>query len=417
MTAAHRRMFRPKIRTNRTRSSRFADWFDNPDAPPLGVRRVLTQAMHDLVGTKDVQDAITASYVWLADQIGHLTLGLVPTVLLCWLVIAFGPSPAWRVLLFVLMAAVVFLFWAWKERLDYVDTKGRAGDVFPFDSADILWNVKTALLYFGIGGVLAAAAFTATAIGAGSAIVAGYVIVILLVVFYPALAVAYWWLRRKLAFQQAGLPYLYRLANFSGVLSCVPQVVDLVHLRNRRIGMWHVLVGWDPIPEDTAEDARALRHLLLTGPLGAGKTSLAVGIGTEFAFSLRIGRYLTAAKLVELAAAAPGPDGQMDYDDGRLLWPWRDCDLLIIDDVDAGVTPRADGGPATHLVEQGELVAALTDGISAAALDWLGRRRSIWVVSDAAQAPAWRQAIAGLMRVDENAIATIALTRAPPKQP
>ena len=33
------------------------------------------------------------------------------------------------------------------------------------------------------------------------------------------------------------------------------------------------------------------RHLLITGPLRSGKTSLAVGIGTEFAFALGIGRY------------------------------------------------------------------------------------------------------------------------------
>ena len=60
--------YRPETKT--TRSSRKANVLDQPDADPLGFRRVFTQVAHDLYGTKDVQDAITASYVWMADQTG-----------------------------------------------------------------------------------------------------------------------------------------------------------------------------------------------------------------------------------------------------------------------------------------------------------------------------------------------------------
>ena len=75
--------YRPETRT--TRSSQAAEAFDQPDAEPLGLRRVFTQVAHDLYGTKDVQDAITASYVWMADQIGHISLGLLPTLLFGWI--------------------------------------------------------------------------------------------------------------------------------------------------------------------------------------------------------------------------------------------------------------------------------------------------------------------------------------------
>ncbi len=81
---------RPPHRSGASGIQRYAlepliDKLDRPDDDPLGLRRVLAQAAHDLYGTKDVQDAITASYVWLADQIGHLALGLIPTLLYCWL--------------------------------------------------------------------------------------------------------------------------------------------------------------------------------------------------------------------------------------------------------------------------------------------------------------------------------------------
>lgn len=403
-------MYRPQIPTNQTRSSRAADRFDRPDAEPLGLRRVFTQVSHDLYGTKDVQDAITASYVWMADQIGHITLGLVPTLVLCWVITAFHPSGRWRVPLFILAAALIFSYWVHKERTDYTDTKTRAGDIFPFDSADIVWNIKTALLYFAVGGALAVAAFSTPMFWWSIPLA-------LAVLLYPALRVAFWWLRRKLAFQQAGLPYLYRLANFSGLMgeAVVREVGQLANLKNRKVLFWRVLFGRDePLHEDPPK-----RHLLVTGPLGAGKTSLAVGIGTEFAFALGIGRYLTAAKLVQLAADAQTPRGEMDYDDGRILWPWRQCDLLIVDDVDAGAEPPADGTPALsrHLVQPQDLVGALTVDGSPVPLDWLGDRRSVWVLGDPSDLAAWRGAIAGLMGVGEDAIMTVELTRTEPKKP
>src|SRR5215813_6882493 len=177
---------------DRTAATSSCDNFDRPDAAPGGVRRVRTQVCHDLYGTKDVQNVITASYVWMADQIGHLTLGLVPTLLFCWLATLVLPAAimgegAWRDAIFAAGAALLFAYWVYKERTDFKDTKDRAGSVFPFDSGDILWNVKTALLYFAIGGLFGLAAFISWKV----------CLPVVLLSLWPALRVAFWWLRRK----------------------------------------------------------------------------------------------------------------------------------------------------------------------------------------------------------------------------
>jgi hypothetical protein len=384
----------PPLR-NQTRSSKAAERFNRPDAKPLGVRRVFTQVSHDLYGTKDVQDVITASYVWMADQIGHLFLGLVPTLLLAWLATGLASKGWFRETLIIVFAAAMFGYWVYKEFVDYHDTKDRAGTIFPFDSSDIWWNVKTALLYFGIGGVWAVTAFTPGA----------WLLLAIVVSIWPGVMVAFWWLQRKLAFQQAGLPYLYRLANFKSVLG--PDVADtvcrLANLKEHKVLMWRVLFGLDKIPHHRPD----IRHILITGPMGAGKTSLAVGIGTEFAFALGLGRYMSANDLVETAIAA-GTANQLDYNDGRVLWPWRECELLVIDDVDAGVT--ASDGTVTHLIQPEALVGALTaNGINA--MHWLGGRRSVWVIGDTTGAEVWRSAIAGMLGIAPGEIMTVELKR------
>ena len=400
--------------SSRTSSNRVADMFDRVDAPALGVRKVVTQAMHDLYGTKDVQNAITASYVWLADQLGHLTLGLGPTLLACWVIEAigarFGLADTVVHLLMLAAALGIFAYWVSKERQDLADTRAQAGPAFPFDLSDIAWNVRTALLYFGIGGLLGLSAFLGGWVFVGA----------LALSLWPAAAVAYWWLRRKLAFQQAGLPYLYRLANFKGLFErpeardAVAAVSGMCDLRDKPVSFWHVLIARDPIVHREPRH----RHLLLTGPLRSGKTSLAVGIGTEFAFVLGLARYLSAATLLELVVARPEPEARMDYDDGRVLWPWNEVALLIVDDLDAGVAVPAGPGQVStvgRLVHPRDFVNAVRSAAgSNTPLARLGSQRSVWVVGDPGSEQEWREAIAELMAIDAGEILPIQLSAPPP---
>jgi len=384
--------------SNQTRATGACSRFDRPDAPPLGKRRVLTQACRDLYGTKDVQDVITASYVWLADQLGHITLGLLPTLLLAWAWT--GALDHWwpqasntiRISGLIVLAALVFGYWIYKELTDYADTKARAGKVFFFDSADLTWNVKTALFYFGVGGALATSAF----IGVFC------IVITLLVALYPMLRIGYWWLRRKLAFQQAGLPFLYRLANFPTDLDDYEKnaITELSNLKNRRVDFWKVLLGIDSIKANNPRH----RHLLIAGELGAGKSSLVVGIGTEFAFALGIGRYLTATKLVQLLVKGVDQSSTMEFKDGRVLWPLRQCDLIVVDDVDSGVY-------MTHQLNSPENLTKAVGDSDSSALQWIGERRSVWVIGDTSQAAGWQQAISRLIGVDPDEILIVKLSQ------
>ncbi|MGH6980794.1 MAG: hypothetical protein ACREFC_06270, partial [Stellaceae bacterium] len=343
-------------------------------------------------------------YVWMADQIGHLTLGFVPTALLCWIASLIWSNwefagSDWRYLVYLALAGAVFGYWVSKELADLSDSETRAAAVFPLDSGDIVWNVKTALLYFAVGGTLALAAF-----------VRWYLVPLALVIaIWPALAVAFWWLRRKLAFQQAGLPYLFRLANFASNLDAdlLATVENMVNLKkDQKTNFWAVLIGNDPVPRRQPE----IRHLLISGPLNAGKTSLCVGMGTEFAFSLGKGRYLSATKLAQLAVGNDGvTSGDLTEEDGVVLWNWKECDLLIVDDVDAGARPSGDSPDksAIHLIEPDVFAQAMMLA-GPTPLATFAARRTVWVLGDG-DASSWRTTIASLMGIPTEALARVEL--------
>jgi hypothetical protein len=354
-----------------------------------GVREVIDQVVRDLFG-KDVQDTATFSYEWVADQFGHFALGFEITLALSWIATLLGYRGG-RVGFWIGLAVV--LVFVVKEADDFRRewAKARtAKSVFQFNALEIFYNTFTAVFYIALGAVVAGFGLLNPAFG----------LIAIPVTAVPALALGYAWLRRKLTFQQAGLPYLYRLANFPNP---IPRATA------------EFIVGLSK-PSPTGAAPALADHLLIAGPLESGKSSLAIGIGTEFAIRMGIGRYTTLTKLLE-AVLKKGEWDKPEFDDGRILWPWQTSDLLIVDDVDVlsdDISGKSDFSARSATVETARRVAqchvdVLRERIPAVLLDALKYRRTVWVVGDIddGELKRWQGLIAGLIGVPTDRVRTL----------
>ena len=364
----------------------------NPLLGPVAIWRV---ARHDLFGTKDVQDSPTLSYVWLADQFGHFAIGFAGTLAGGGLIAGNFGYPLVRSAISVGLALAAWF--VWKEWRDFRAERSHAWPAssprpvpFAFNSGEILHNCLCACFYTFCGIVIAV-------LGAWRWWAGLAMFVVLLIV---AGRVASWWLQRKVAFQQADLPYLYRLANFPEKFS---------DARDEEV-----------IQELVCDPSPATRHVLISGPLGSGKTCLAVGIGTEYAFRLGIARFTSVIKLSQTGVAiagnqglqprrgrsfnaAPSTTADTTFQDGRELWPFDRAELLIVDDLDGGITGPGPIGPAVML-------RALQAAPGGAFFARMADRRTVWVAGTTDNAAAWRDVVAKLVaNGDTSAVALVCL--------
>ncbi len=311
------------------------------------VKDVLQQVWADWTD-KEVQAGYTYTYIWMANQLGHFTLGLLPTFLVSWLILWISGQKVedvyYRYLIW--FPSVLAAGWAAKEIWDVARaTKSASNHAFPVDRADLWMDAGTAVFFFWCGIITATLGLRYFALG-----LASFVVVLVLAVTVPA----WYWLTRKLCFQRARLPYLARLADFTSQFGSAPP----------RLGPQDVLRFLAAAKSDSQADPL---HLLLFGALGTGRTSLAVGVGTEHSFEIRKVRYLTWTKFLEVAAHDPTPDKQ----DGADVWPWIDVDILILDDM----VDQSDPAPTVLLAEKQRELSSLSASARAA----LGNKRVVWV--------------------------------------
>jgi hypothetical protein len=118
---------------------------------------------------------------------------------------------------------------------------------------------------------------------------------------------------------------------------------------------------------------------VIAGPVGSGRTSVACGIGTEFAFGHASVRYLSFDDLIEFAATSdfetdpplPGP-ANIGF------WPWSRAQVLIIDNVG----PIIAASDMVHKAgRDGALSAWLADRLPNIR-EALRSRHTIWILGE-----------------------------------
>lgn len=328
-----------------------------PSAPVIGMNDILWQVNKDLVD-KEVQSAATYSYLWLADQMGHVALGLIvafATVLVSWLIPCL--DSLW------LQLAIGVVAFAGFETNAYIQSQRRALLMFRLDRVLLAWNAVTAAGYMILSHVQGVMVLR----WAQEKVDFGWMILAVVGTTLIGIAVAPWWIRQKINWQRAGLPYLARLAETritpAETAAAIPPLIDeLIH---------------------TDFHAAIKQCLIVIGPPETGKTAFATAIGTEYAFAGKKVRYVSFDKLCQMYVIRKGGGDGDDLGPQNIgYWRWTDSEVLIIDDLSAGL-------PEDDYLTPNEFRKIMADQLQGLA-ELLKRRHTVWIVgSGFACRPDW----------------------------
>jgi hypothetical protein len=357
---------------------------DRPTPPEISFDAIRAQVRRDVLA-KEVQTSPTYSYQWMADQAGHIAVGLLIVLITWWIGrshlldslridsvlgkigISMPELSAWIGFLVAVIAISAV------ELYDYVQARRKLEPLFDAtcDRKDLRDNVNAAIWYVTLGALIALAAILSWSMWLIPLFIASIV--------GPAI----YWLRQKIRFQQIGLPFLFRLPEFKldGFSKEVAGKID-AFIR-------------------TSGDA-APKHIAIVGELGTGKTNLAVGIATEGAFNGKKGRYLTLNKLGQIAHLTKEPPPPRNL----LFWLWRESQILVIDDAASGLRNSSVDRPA-------QLLGQLQDDLGEA-LESIRARYTVWCLgADASTSDQWIRALKDGSGIADHSLLVVTLESDP----
>lgn len=274
----------------------------------ISAKEALLQLKDDLIG-KDSYRGVTLTYSWLANQVGHFSLGFIPTLLTSVVLkkytsidnIAIGSATIVSVtwLLFELYNFLGPLLFkrATRSKLFFIPGKIHS---FPPPWANIAFDTFTDLCFFWSG------AFSASLFLGYSTTAVVILVLLFLILLYP---IRYWYLS-KMYLQSAQYPFQFRLSQWEGNINDGDKEVIDQFITNKQPG----------------------NHLFVFGAKGSGKTSISVGIGTEISINHTACIYTTAIKLFSKFFETDENQPMS----GTQLWTWRKSSLLVIDDINPG---------------------------------------------------------------------------------
>ncbi|MGJ8661203.1 MAG: ATP-binding protein, partial [Bacteroidota bacterium] len=134
------------------------------------------------------------------------------------------------------------------------------------------------------------------------------IIILIILVIAVTLPARYWFLT-KIYLQNTYYPYQFRLSQWTFPIT-----------KKDKESILRFLDVTDPT-----------HHLIIFGSKNKGKTSLSVAISTELSIKHKPCLYTTASKIY--CDFSDETEGKIRTND---LWSWRNCSVLIIDDINPG---------------------------------------------------------------------------------
>lgn len=322
----------------------------HPRPPRITYRDLLSQFKADVYG-KEVQSAATYSYMWMADQMGHVCVGILVNQ-----ITTFGARLLWPYLGWHRFAegaglvAAIAIVASW-EASTFFSSKRSATGLFPLGRKLLRDNAIIATSYMALGAV----------VGFGFHVgIPWSDIAFIILCTIAAIWLAPGWLRQKMIWQKAALPYLSRLAEFEPTIG-----------QDAAKALQKLLDGGAPPKVKPAQ-------VIVGGPVGSGRTQLAAGIGTEFAFKNVKMRYISIQSLLEFASAARPPDFPDDSGPVNVnYWPWSESQVIIIDDVGPLIAPQRD-----HHGDILDHFRGILNGELSSVAPVLARCHTVWVIGD-----------------------------------
>lgn len=328
-----------------------------PLPPVLTNADIARQFWLDAYG-KEVQSAATYSYMWMADQAGHMGIGILLQFALSSAAWRLGPLVGQKWLHTNLASEIVGMILTtlvvatWEYSAYRADVRKADGAAFPLQHNLLQHNAVAAAAYMALGGI----------IGWGLQQPVYYAYPIVGTIFVIVVITAIPWLRQKIIWQKAALPYLARLADFRPRMP--PETAH---------DLWHRITK-SPVPPDGPPTV-----VVIAGAPGTGRTLLSCSIGTEFAFNNATVRYVGFNQLIEMSSAhdyetapPPGP-ANIQY------WPWSQAQVLIIDDMGPLIGTMSRDAHGIQSLALGDVLRERLAVFRPA----LSQRHTIWLMGEA----------------------------------
>lgn len=314
----------------------------------ISIKNIFDQLKADLIG-KDSYRGVTLTYTWLANQFGHFSLGFIPALFVYSILLKLNTkNPSIKAALYISILWLLFELYNFLaplilkniSRSNLFFIKGKKKYKFIPAWGNIAFDTFTDLSFFWLG------AFSTCFFISQSKFSLIIIFILILILFFPI----YYWYCTKIFLQNANYPFQFRLSQWD------------LNINEKDIkAVYHFLRKGDEG-----------NHIFIFGSRKSGKTSLSIGIATEFSINHKTSIYLTAMKFFSLCS-------EIDFGlrSTKELWTWRDTSLLIIDDINPG-------SPVKDIINPEKFFELLTASskIAKSNIEIIKNKNVIWVLGD-----------------------------------